>query len=241
MITHFHLIFHTSQKSEILEEVQHIITPHQPHEVNTAMEDFQKITESENQLKETSKENDDATHYDSELDLDNDNLHLDDHDDKDDADHGAHDDDVDDGDDVDDDMDQDHDIDDDDNHNANGADDDDGTHEANEDDVNHVDQDYVAVVDEDHVNEDDADDNEDDDDSHEANDDDGDVDNDPNVQNTEETVKNLLNPFEQGCADQANEKTPAKGAETPKEQTNNPRKLLVSGIPVEAFEATKEC
>ncbi|XP_035226486.1 ribosomal RNA processing protein 36 homolog [Stegodyphus dumicola] len=85
---------------------------------------------------------------------------------------------------------------------------------------NDVDQDDVAVVDEDHVNEDDVDDNEDhdDDDSHKANDDDDDVDNDPNVQNTEETVKNKLNQFEQACADQANKKTPAKSAETPKEQ-----------------------
>ncbi|XP_035223581.1 protein PFC0760c-like [Stegodyphus dumicola] len=180
-------------------------------------------------------------HDDLELDLGDDNLDLDDHDDKGDADtnHGAHDDDVDeDGDDADDDMDQDHDIDDDDNHNANGADDDDGTHEANEDDVNDVDQVHVAVVDDDHVNEDDVDDNEDDDDSHEANCDD-DVDNDPNVQNTEETVKIKLNQFDQACADQANEKTPAKNAETPKDQKNIPRKLLVSDIPVEAFEATK--
>ncbi|XP_035205288.1 ribonuclease E-like [Stegodyphus dumicola] len=172
------------------------------------MEDFQKITENENQLKKTSKENNDDAHDDLELDLDDDNLDLDDHDDKDDADtnHGAHDDDVD--------------------------------EDANEDDDNDVDQDDVAVVDEDHVNEDDVDDNEDDDDSHEANDDD-DVDNDPNVQNTEETVKNKLNQFEQACADQANEKTPAKCAETPKEQKNNLRKQLVSDIPVEAFEATK--
>ncbi|XP_035214060.1 nucleolin-like [Stegodyphus dumicola] len=205
------------------------------------MEDFQKITESENQLKTTSKENDDAAHDDLELDFDDDNLNLDDHDHKDDADtnHGAHDDDVDeDGDDADNDMDQDHDIDDDDNHNANGADDDGGTHVANEDDVNDVDQDDVAV-DEAHVNEDDVDDNEeDDDDSHEANDDD-DVYNDPNVQNTEETVKNKLNQFEQACAGQTNKKTPAKCAETPKEPNHIPRKLFVSDIPVEAFEATK--
>ncbi|XP_035232764.1 protein PFC0760c-like [Stegodyphus dumicola] len=170
-----------------------------------------------------------------------DNLDLDNHDDKVEANtnHGAHEDDVDkDGDDADNEMDQDHDIDDDDNHNANGAADDNGTHEANED-VNHVDQGDVAVVDEDHVNEDDVDDNEDDDDdSHEANDDE-DVDNDPSVQNTEETVKNKLNQFEQACADQANEKTPAKSAETPKEQKNNLRKQFVSDIPVEAFEATK--
>ncbi|XP_035233562.1 uncharacterized protein LOC118205385 [Stegodyphus dumicola] len=126
-------------------------------------------------------------------------------------------------------MDQDHDIDDDDNHNANGADD--GTHGANEDDVNHVDQDDVAVVDEDHVNIDD-------DDSHEANDDD-DVDNDPTMQNTEETAKNQLNQFEQACADQANEKIPSKSAEIPKEQKNNLRKQFVSDIPVEAFEAKK--
>ncbi|XP_035233962.1 protein PFC0760c-like [Stegodyphus dumicola] len=148
-------------KSEIFQQVQHIITPHNPHEVKTAMEDFQKITESENQLKNTSKENNDDAHDDSELDLDDDNLDLDDHDDKDDADtnHGAHDDDVDeDGDDANDDIDQDHDIDDDDIHNANGAADDDSTHEANEDDINDVDQDDVAVVDEDHVNEDDVDD-----------------------------------------------------------------------------------
>ncbi|XP_035230627.1 serine-aspartate repeat-containing protein C-like [Stegodyphus dumicola] len=172
-------------KSEIREEVQHIITPHNPHELNTAMEDFQKITE-----------NDDAAHDDLELDLDDDNLDLDHHDDKDDADtnHGAHDDDDDDhvdedGDDADDDIDQDHDIDDDDNHNANGADDDDGTHEANEDSDNDVDQDDVAVVDENHANEDDVDDKEDDDnDSHKANDD-ADVDNDPNVQNNQETEK----------------------------------------------------
>ncbi|XP_035204515.1 putative surface protein SACOL0050 [Stegodyphus dumicola] len=213
------------------------------------MEDFQKITKSENQLKKTRKENDAAAHEDLELDLDDDsldldddNLDLDDHDDKDDADtnHGAHDADVDeDSDDADDDMDQDHDIDDDDNHNTNGAaDDDDGTPEANKYYVNDVDQDNVAVVDEAHVNEDDAGDNVDDDDSHEANDDD-DVDNDPNVQNIEETVKNKLNQFEQACADQANDKTPAKSAEIPKEQKNNPRKLLVSDIPVEAFEAKK--
>ncbi|XP_035212322.1 probable DNA-directed RNA polymerase subunit delta, partial [Stegodyphus dumicola] len=134
-----------------------------------------------------------------------DNLDLDDYDDKNDADtnHGAHDDDVDeDGDDADDDMDQDHDIDYDDNHNANVADDDD---------------DDVAVVDGDHVNEDYVDDNEDDDVTHEDNDDD-DVDNDLNVQNNEETAKNKLNQFEQACADPANEKTPAKSAETPKEQ-----------------------
>ncbi|XP_035219955.1 probable ATP-dependent helicase PF08_0048 [Stegodyphus dumicola] len=236
-------------------DVQHIITPHNPHEVKTAKEDFQKITESENQLKKTSKENNDDAHDDSELDLDDDTLmglDLDDHDDKDDADtnHGAHDDDVDeDGDDEDEDMDQDHDIDDDDNHNTNDADDDDGTHEANEDDVNDVDQDDVAVVDEDRVNEDDVDvnegdvdDNEDDvDDSHEANCDD-DVDNDPKVQNTAETVKHELNQFEHACADQANEKTPktpAKSAEIPKEQKNNLRKQLVSDIPVEVFEAKK--
>ncbi|XP_035227225.1 uncharacterized protein LOC118199461 [Stegodyphus dumicola] len=40
-------------KSEILEEIQHIINPHNPHEVKTAMEDFQKITENEIQLKKT--------------------------------------------------------------------------------------------------------------------------------------------------------------------------------------------
>ncbi|XP_035225534.1 putative surface protein SACOL0050 [Stegodyphus dumicola] len=107
-----------------------------------------------------------------------------------DTNHGAHDADVDeDGDDADDDMDQGHDIEDDDIHNANGADDDDGTHEANEGGDNVVDQDDVAVVDEDHVSEDN---NADDDVSHEANDDE-DVDNDPNVQNTEENVKNKLN------------------------------------------------
>ncbi|XP_035215050.1 nonsense-mediated mRNA decay protein 2-like [Stegodyphus dumicola] len=203
------------------------------------MEDFQKITENENQLKKTSKENHDAAHDDSELDLDDTNLDLDDYDDKYDAatNHGAHDDDVDeDGDDADDDMEQDHDIDDDDNHNAA---DDDGTSEAIEDDVNDVDQDDVAVVEEAHVNEDDVDDNEDyDDDSHEANDDD-DVDNDPSVQNNEETATNKLNQLEQACADQANEKTPAKSAEIPKEQKNNLRKQLASDIPVEAFEATK--
>ncbi|XP_035222495.1 nucleolin-like [Stegodyphus dumicola] len=208
---------------------------------DTIMKDFQGIKENENQLKKTVQENYGDTHDDLELDLDDDNLDVDDHDHKDDADtnHGAHDDDVDeDGDDADDDMDQDHDIDDDDNHNANGAAaDDNDTPEANENGDNDVDQDDVVVVDEDHVNEDDVDDNEDDDDdSHEANDND-DVDNDPRVQNTEETMKNKLNQFEQACADQANEKTPAK-KEIPKAE-KNPRKLLVFRILVEAFEAIK--
>ncbi|XP_035228045.1 nucleolin-like [Stegodyphus dumicola] len=116
--------------------------------------------------------------------------------DDDDTNHEAHDDDADQNDvDVvaDDDMDQNHDIDDDDddNHEDNDAADDDNTHETNEYDVNAVDD----------VNEDDVDDNdEDDDDSHEANDDD--VDDEQSVQNNEEAVKDQLNQFEQGFAEQ---------------------------------------
>ncbi|XP_035215867.1 phosphopantothenoylcysteine decarboxylase subunit VHS3-like [Stegodyphus dumicola] len=63
--------------SDIREEVQHIVTPHKSHKVNTAMKDFQGIKGNENQLNNTVKnENDDDAHDDLNL-----------NDDKDDANH----------------------------------------------------------------------------------------------------------------------------------------------------------
>ncbi|KFM62285.1 Halomucin, partial [Stegodyphus mimosarum] len=162
--------------------------------------------ENENQLKKTVKNDDDA-HNNSDLD-------------DDDNDHKAHHSDVDEdyptgigadgatGIGADDGMDQDRDTDDDDyddNREANEADDDDGTNESD------ADQDDVAAVDEDDVDDNDGQD----DASHEANDGD-DVGDEQSVQNNQVTAKNKLNQFEQGCFEQAKEKTPAKSAETPK-------------------------